>query len=748
MHVWSPFCNSSVVCWRTWSWPGSAGAQSILSGHCQVRYRVQDRHVSWVRDSASLVWQRCCGWLLKGVWCPASHGSPGSALQKPAPSCWSTVCTLGRCFISTLSLAAAPVRTCSSGSGQGTAGLRALLVPTKHTAGEKGKHPPWTGRDSPPPQASLGCHGGTHTSPNVCLPCLPPPILTPDQRPQPASECLHLVPRQLPGDRGTHLCLCSVSTPSLVPASLPWSSLLATSCTRFVRARGSRWWRAASNGIRRSQGHWCHPATCLLTPEKLESHSVEDALPGCFLQKPWKLLVPKFQIEGIKPFFPAVYPVPQWRPAAAGSPSSHAALISILLHFSFLQHAGQAPELLKETYSKPATKQSRTRPIQVTRTWCNFPTQTFKIGGTNIGHGATPRVSAQLPRGPCSTSCRPPRREVWGRQAVKVEAGAEEVAGDALHPTLVTSCSEPRQTQQRLLVPPGLAPGLSLKVLPTQERVVPALPRRLSWLQLSFPAPEQFLPQAGCPLPSRAQSQLCLFCSHHMVKCKRGQKKSSSLGFFFCSGQKTGPSTFPVSGSASSEFFSYCDLRRWRYVALYVHHGMRLSSGREDGHPDLVCGEQTHWEDETRLPAVTTCFSWEEIPAQQGFSTGHVSRTRPMPPSTTKAPPHPNQSPILPSKVQRVVSGLRCDLRAWRVGKGKKGIAEKQRGKCWRSGGVDAWYESQQAPATVQGFLPHGQLGFIVPQHFASWNHRPFDPSDLQPVHHPAESWHTKSLSG
>lgn len=52
----------------------------------------------------------------------------------------------------------------------------------------------------------------------------------------------------------------------------------------------------------------------------------------------------------------------------------------------------------------------------------------------------------------------PSQQEVWGRWAAEAEAGAEEVAGGALHPTLVTSCFEPRQTQ-RLLVPPGPAPG-------------------------------------------------------------------------------------------------------------------------------------------------------------------------------------------------------------------------------------------------------------------------------------------------
>lgn len=162
---------------------------------------------------------------------------------------------------------------------------------------------------------------------------------------------------------------------------------------------------------------------------------------------------------------------------------------------------------------------------------------------------------------PCSISCSPPRWEAWGRQAAEAEAG------DALHPTLITSCSEPRRTQQRLLVPPGPAPGLSLKVLPTQGHAVPALPRPLSSLQLSFPAPAPFLPEAGGPLPFRAQSRLCLSCAHHRrwsaSKKKKPKKPRSGLGFFSLSGQKIGPSTSPTSGSKSSDFLSYFDPRCW-----------------------------------------------------------------------------------------------------------------------------------------------------------------------------------------
>lgn len=151
----------------------------------------------------------------------------------------------------------------------------------------------------------------------------------------------------------------------------------------------------------------------------------------------------------------------------------------------------------------------------MTRTWCYFPTQTSKIGGTDISHGATPQVSTRFPRVPMQHLLQSPRQGTWGRHAAEAGEGDEEMAGGALHPTLVTSCSEPRQTQQRLLVPPGPAPGLSLKVLTTQGHTVTALPKPLSSLQPSHPAPAWFLPEAGCPLPFRAPSRLCLSCSHH-----------------------------------------------------------------------------------------------------------------------------------------------------------------------------------------------------------------------------------------
>lgn len=106
-------------------------------------------------------------------------------------------------------------------------------------------------------------------------------------------------------------------------------------------------------------------------------------------------------------FFPAMAPVPRWRPAAAGSLGPHTALVSLLHHLSFLL---RAPELLRETYSKTATTQSRTRPINMTRTRCCFPTQTFKIGGIDINHGTLCGSLHSSPRCPCSTSCSPPSR--------------------------------------------------------------------------------------------------------------------------------------------------------------------------------------------------------------------------------------------------------------------------------------------------------------------------------------------------
>lgn len=140
---------------------------------------------------------------------------------------------------------------------------------------------------------------------------------------------------------------------------------------------------------------------------------------------------------------------------ACGCWQSETSLVSLMCRLSFLL---RAPELLRETYSKTATTQSRTHPINMTRTWCYFPTQTFKISGTDISHGAPCGSLHSSQDVHAAPPAAPPQQEVWGRWAAEAEAGAEEVAGGALHPTLVTSCFEPRQTQ-RLLVPPGPAPG-------------------------------------------------------------------------------------------------------------------------------------------------------------------------------------------------------------------------------------------------------------------------------------------------
>lgn len=159
---------------------------------------------------------------------------------------------------------------------------------------------------------------------------------------------------------------------------------------------------------------------------------------------------------------------------AAGSPSPPTALVSLSLHLCFLLHTGQAPELLKETYSEPAAQQSRTHPTNMTRTWCYFPTQTFKKGRTDLSHGATPRPSVRLPgivhaTPPAVPQGRRPGEDGLQRQR-QVLRRWQEVPST---PTLVTPCSGPSQTQQRLLVPPGPAPGLPLKVLPAQGRAVP-----------------------------------------------------------------------------------------------------------------------------------------------------------------------------------------------------------------------------------------------------------------------------------
>lgn len=84
----------------------------------------------------------------------------------------------------------------------------------------------------------------------------------------------------------------------------------------------------------------------------------------------------------------------------------------------------------------------------MTRTWCYFPAQTFKIGGTDISHGVPCGSLHSSPTCPASRPAAPTKEEVWGRWAAGAEAGAEEVAGGALHPALVTSCFEPRQTHR------------------------------------------------------------------------------------------------------------------------------------------------------------------------------------------------------------------------------------------------------------------------------------------------------------
>lgn len=119
------------------------------------------------------------------------------------------------------------------------------------------------------------------------------------------------------------------------------------------------------------------------------------------------------------------------------------------------------------------------------------------------------------PQDVCAAPLQSPKAGGVGNTGCRVEAGAEDVAGDALHLTLVTSCSEPRQMQQRLLVSPGMASGLPMKVLPDQGHATSALLRPLSLLQLSLLVPAQDLPEDGCPLPFRAQSRLWVTCAHH-----------------------------------------------------------------------------------------------------------------------------------------------------------------------------------------------------------------------------------------
>lgn len=218
---------------------------------------------------------------------------------------------------------------------------KALLHPAKHRAGEKGMHPPWTGRDSPLLQAFWGHHGDTPLS--WSLLALPVPACTDSWPVTSASIRMPSFSVQAASGWPRNLCLsllgaCTEFDPCFLTMIQFACWILWAICER----KREPVWRAGSHGIRWSQGYWCHLAVHLLTPEKLESLSMEDALPGCFVQNPWKLLAPRFWFENIKPFFLAIYP--------HGSPVT-AALVSLSLHLSFLMQAGEAPALLKETCS-------------------------------------------------------------------------------------------------------------------------------------------------------------------------------------------------------------------------------------------------------------------------------------------------------------------------------------------------------------------------------------------------------------
>lgn len=82
-----------------------------------------------------------------------------------------------------------------------------------------------------------------------------------------------------------------------------------------------------------------------------------------------------------------------------------------------------------------------------------------------------------------------------------------------------------------------------MKVLPDQGHTMAALPRLLSLLQLSLLSPAQDLPEDGCPLPFRAQSQLWVTCARHRWRNANKQanklkKKWFGLGFFGALGRK------------------------------------------------------------------------------------------------------------------------------------------------------------------------------------------------------------------
>lgn len=81
---------------------------------------------------------------------------------------------------------------------------------------------------------------------------------------------------------------------------------------------------------------------------------------------------------------------------------------------------------------------------------------------------------------------------------------------------------------------------------------MPALPRQLSSLQPSFLPPACFLPEAGCPLPSRAQPWFWVTChQHRWLNARKNSGKHEAFllfGLFSATGRKSDLPPLPCQG--------------------------------------------------------------------------------------------------------------------------------------------------------------------------------------------------------
>lgn len=216
-----------------------------------------------------------------------------------------------------------------------------------------------------------------------------------------------------------------------------------------------------------------------------------------------------------------------------------------------------------------------------------------------------------FPGCPCSTSCSPPRQEVRGRRAAEVLRRWQEI------PQMLGS--EPRQTQQRLLVP-----------------------------------------LRGCPWRYCLLKDIsCLLCPHHCIP-------PSWLLHGLCQrlAVLSPPGTVTALGDLCSPQWEQCKL--WaENTPFHLSHVMvsifrPLLLFQSDGLMAFMCA---HWDNvypghrgwsskpvmwrttppgRCNLPPGSCklpVLRWEST---AGLSKGCISWTWPMPPSTMKASPHPS----------------------------------------------------------------------------------------------------------